>query len=147
MDKVLKKLGYREQTRVLIMNAPQELLGEIRPLLKETPHEEIKGQYEFILFFARALAEVHSARESLAEVIEPEGRLWICYPKKSSKKLKSDLSRDILWDAFGAFGFEPVSNYAIDEDWSSVRFRPVDEIKSLKRRNAATEKGRQRSKE
>ncbi len=147
MDRVLKKLGYKGQERVLIMNAPEEILQAMEGLLPAAPDRAVQGRYQFILFFAASLLEVQKARASLAEASEPQGHLWIAYPKKSSRRIRSDLSRDILWDALAEFGFEPVSNIAIDEDWSSVRFRPVEEIRSFRRKTAATAKGKERIKE
>jgi hypothetical protein len=57
--------------------------------------------------------------------------VWFAYPKQSSKKYVSEIDRDHGWAKLGAAGFEPVRMVAIDEDWSAVRFRRVDYIKTL----------------
>jgi hypothetical protein len=55
---------------------------------------------------------------------------WISFPKKSSK-IKSDISRDILAAMVqNATQFRPVSNVAIDDDWSALRFRHQDKVKT-----------------
>jgi len=56
--------------------------------------------------------------------------VWFTYPKGSSKKLKCDFNRDTGWDALKAAGFETVRAVAIDEDWTGLRFRCVEFIKS-----------------
>jgi len=144
MEQILKKLGYKEQERILLIHAPEDLKEDLVAAFHTQPAEEILEDQEFVLFFARELKEVRTAAERLAASIAPQGRLWIAYPKKSGKKYESDLSRDILWDAFKDYSFEPVSNFAIDADWSAIRFRPVSEIPSMKRKKAATEEGKSR---
>lgn len=74
------------------------------------------------------------------------GRIWLCYPKGTSKKYKSDINREKTWEAFEPFDFEPVTQVAIDEDWSAMRSKHVDEIANMKRKTAASEKGRERVK-
>lgn len=144
MEKALKKLGYKAQERVLLVNAPDDLKENLLAVFQSPPSEEIVEDQEFILFFARELKEVREEVSSLAKSLRPQGRLWIAYPKKSSKRYQSDLSRDILWDAFAEYSMEPVSNFAVDADWSAIRFRPVSEIPSMKRKNAATKEGKTR---
>ena len=63
--------------------------------------------------------------------------VWFCYPKKSSKAYSSDLSRDHGFYALGTVGFEPVSSVSIDENWTALRFRRVEFIKSLLRKGGA----------
>ena len=144
MEKVLKKLGYKEAVRTLLMNAPRGLADELLPLLGEQVDGQINGSYDFAMVFVQSMAQWMPLRGELVAAMAVQGRLWLCYPKKTSKKYKSDLSRDILWPTLGEFDYEPVSQYAVDEDWSAMRFRPVDEIKRLQRSKATSEKARQR---
>ena len=55
------------------------------------------------------------------------------YPKGTSKKYKCEFNRDSGWPALGAGGYEPVRMVAIDEDWSALRFRKAEKIKSMTR--------------
>lgn len=144
MEQALKKLGYQAQPEVLVLNAPKGIQEALLPLLAEPADGSIQGSYDFLLAFVTTLDEIRAIKADLAAALRPQGRLWICYPKRTSKNYMSDLSRDILWPEFGEFNFEPVSQFAIDPDWSAMRFRPVDEIKSLKRKSASSEKGSQR---
>ena len=57
------------------------------------------------------------------------GLLWFSYPKKSSK-VETDITRDVGWDALGSTGLRPVTQVAIDDTWSALRFRPVVDVKS-----------------
>jgi hypothetical protein len=57
--------------------------------------------------------------------------VWISYPKKSSR-VGSDLSREVVWAAMEGTGWRTVSQIAIDEVWSALRFRPTQDVKSRK---------------
>jgi hypothetical protein len=104
----------------------------------------IKGKYDFIIAFAKDLQEMKKFVKDVTAAIEKDGYLWICYPKGSSKKYKSDINRTKLLEVFGPFNFEGVTQISIDDDWSTVRVRPVDEIRTMKRTWAMSEKGKER---
>lgn len=136
METVLKKLGYKEGQSVAVVNLPEDLTVDIIEYLtaqgalsEEKLHRDLSQKVDFVLFGALSAKELEGQEKALAQSILPEGRLWILYPKKSSKKYKSDLSRDLLWDLLGSFDFEPVSQFAVNEDFSAIRFRPFTEIK------------------
>ena len=38
---------------------------------------------------------------------------------------RADLNRDTLWPVLGEYGMRPVSQVAVDEVWSALRFRPL----------------------
>jgi hypothetical protein len=78
-------------------------------------------------------AEVDAIAGSIANVAEGDAIIWFAYPKGSSKRYKSEINRDSGWQALGAAGFEGVRMVAIDEDWSAVRFRRVEFIKTMNR--------------
>ena len=101
-----------------------------------------------MLGFAQQVKDINNLMEQLGPLLTPEDPvLWIAYPKKSSKKYKSDLSRDHGWEAVGEAGFEGVRQIAIDSDWSALRFRKVAFIKTMKRNSkwAMTAQGKERT--
>ena len=140
---VLKKLQLKDQNPLLIMNAPAEyklVLASVSVHYDLTP----KQKYSFIQLFVRSKVEIEHDAEQVIYALDGDGMLWVAYPKKSSKKYTSDISRDSGWEIFGKHSFEPVRQIAIDEDWSALRFRNVDYIKDLKRRSALSQKGQDR---
>lgn len=145
MNPILKKLGLTTQTPIAILNAPEEF----NPIMSEIEaeiHTDLKGQYKFIQIFAKNLAEAQAHAEAAVKALDGDGHLWLCYPKGTSKKYKSDLNRNTGWGIFSPYEFEPVTQVAIDDDWSAMRFRHVDNIKTLTRKTASTEKGKERIK-
>jgi hypothetical protein len=70
----------------------------------------------------------------------------MCYPKGTSKTYQSDFNRDTGWEIMGRYDMEAIRQVAIDEDWSAIRFRKADYIKSLTRKFAAlSEKGKKKA--
>jgi len=57
------------------------------------------------------------------QALKPGGLLWFAYRKKSSK-VKTDISRDIIWEGLMSIGIHPVTLISIDDTWSALRFRP-----------------------
>nr|WP_246879996.1 DUF3052 domain-containing protein [Bacillus suaedae] len=138
-------MQLKDQSKpVLIINGPKEYDETIT--FEAEVHKEVRlDSYPFVQVFGSSNEEIQShAREGL-KVLEEDGLLWLCYPKKSSKKYKgSNCSRETVAGLLADEGFEPVRQIAIDEDWSALRFRPVDKIKKMTRKNAVTEKGKER---
>ena len=62
-----------------------------------------------------------------------DGILWFCYPKKTSKKYRTDLDRDHGWKSLNDSGLFGVRMVSIDDDWSAFRFRNAKFIKSFKK--------------
>ncbi len=127
------------------MNAPEEY----QPVIQNIPveiHTKPQQKYRFIHLFVKTQKEVEKYAKLAVDSLDGDGHLWISYPKKSSKKYKCDISRDKGWDILGTMNFEPVTQISIDEDWSALRFRNVDYIKTMKRKFALSEKGKERIK-
>ncbi len=124
-----KKLRLHTIQKALILNAPQgylDLLGELPEGVIVS--QQAEGKFEFVHLFVKDSAEYQSLAPIALEAIEYDGLLWISYPKKSAK-IKSDLSREILWEMTKGTGIRPVTQISIDETWSALRFRPEEEVK------------------
>jgi hypothetical protein len=145
---VVKKLQFKDHGQpVLILNAPKVYQGVIASFHGEV-HREVKNEsYDFVQVFGTTNKEIQALSRGAASVLEEDGLLWLSYPKKSSKTYKgSDCSRESVAVLLADEGYEPVRQIAIDEDWSALRFRQADQIKTMTRRSAVTEKGKERIK-
>ena len=100
----------------------------------------------FVMAFATKKSEVDKFADAVAGVAADDAVIWVAYPKGTSKKYKCEFHRDNGWDRFGANGFEPVRMVAIDEDWSALRFRRVEHIKTMTRSFAISEAGAKKAK-
>ncbi len=82
-----------------------------------------------VQLFVQSKVELEKWIPAIAAILKPEGLLWIAYPKKSSG-IESDLTRDEGWRVLATFGYEPVRQVAIDDTWSSLRFRHQSQRKA-----------------
>ncbi|MCX7747730.1 MAG: DUF3052 domain-containing protein [Clostridia bacterium] len=146
MNPILKKLGLINQNPILIIKAPDEYKEIMSGIEAEVDTSPV-GQYKFIQIFAKDMDEALNLTPSASKALEEDGHIWLCYPKGASKKYKSDINREKTWEVFAPFEFEPVTQVAIDADWSAMRFKHVDKITAMKRKKAATENGKERIKE
>ena len=128
---LIKKLGIKPKHRVNILNAPEgypEEIGTRLPVdveLLTTPTST--GNFDVVLQFVHNKAEVQKDTPIAIEMVKAGGRLWLSYPKQSSK-VPTDINRDILWKIFPNSEWRPVTQISIDEVWSALRFRPKSEV-------------------
>jgi hypothetical protein len=99
---------------------------------------------EFFLAFVTKQKEVDDLTKKISPLMIDDGVLWFAYPKGSSKKYKCEFNRDNGWNELGKLGWEPVRMVAIDEDWSALRFRKAEHIKTMTRSSALSEAGKSR---
>ena len=143
MNTILKKMQYKGQTPVLIVNMPEAYAPVAKDMRAEI-HDHPKRIYAFVMIFAHTISEAKETIKKCVKGVDEDTYLWFCYPKGTSKRYFSDLSRDTAWTLFGEYDYEPVSQIAIDDDWTALRFRHVDRIKTLRRKVAASKKGQER---
>jgi hypothetical protein len=129
------KLNLKDQTEILVLNAPASFEPELATLRGVTVRRAVNDASEiaFSLAFVITQKDVDTFAKSVAKKAKGDAVVWFAYPKGSSKKYKSEINRDRGWQVLGAAGFEPVRLVAIDEDWSATRFRRVEFIKTLNR--------------
>lgn len=134
MDPLLKKLNHKPGTAVTVLGVPPEVVPVVEAWSGETKVKRRLGKGEaFVLAFVRTSAELAERAPKLVGALVDDGVLWIAYPKKSSPRYTSDLSRDDSWQPLGQAGMEPVRQVAVDADWSALRFRRAEHIGQLKR--------------
>ena len=140
MTSVFGKLNLKDQTEILVLNAPDSFEPELAALagVKIMRSAREARHVTFALAFVKTQKEVDTISKAIAKKTQGDAIIWFAYPKGTSKKYQCDFNRDSGWDAMGQAGFEPVRQVAIDEDWSALRFRRVEFIKSMTRRESST---------
>jgi hypothetical protein len=135
MASTFDKLNLKQQTRIQVLNAPESFEPELKALRGVTIQRDLKGagEIEFSLAFVTKQQEVDTLGKAIAKKAKGDAVVWFAYPKGSSKKYQSEINRDNGWQVLGDAGFEPVRMIAIDEDFSAVRFRRTEFIKTLTR--------------
>ncbi|SEL90669.1 hypothetical protein [Parapedobacter koreensis] len=150
MNTLFKKLNFKNQPTILSINHPdsfQQELNDMASVAHILTNADQVESISFMVAFVTKQTEIDRIIEQVATKLETDAVLWFCYPKGTSKKYKCDFNRDTGWASLGRYDLEPVRQVAIDEDWSALRFRNVDNIKHITRREdfALTDKAKQRT--
>ena len=137
MEQLLKKLNYKDQSPVLLLNLPAELsdfASYVQSVTELVDNLDKVEKPQFALFFVTQLSEIEVIAQMLEGRLEGDTILWFVYPKGTSKRYKCNFNRDTGWAALGKLGLESVRMVAVNEDWSALRFRRVEYIKVLTRK-------------
>ncbi len=133
MKTLLEKLNYKGQKRIAIINSGQNVklapfieLGDI----KIDQEIDQRFPYGFMIIFVRNKEDVEKYTPLVLHNLTDDGILWYCYPKKTSRNLKSDVDRDHGWEPLRDSDFFGIRLLSVDDDWSALRFRNKKYIKS-----------------
>ena len=128
MDAILKKLNFKAQARVAVLDAPPGFEPTLRLWANEVPVVSASRPDDtFVLAFVANEDRLRAALPKFAQLAERGlAVMWVAYPKGSSKTLRSDINRDSIHRIVQEYGFELNRNVALDDDWSALRFKPKD---------------------
>lgn len=151
MTPLFKKLNFKDQEQILVINASTSFETELAGIAEFTEiKKDIKKvkRIDFAIIFVLTQEQIDNSIELLFPKLNGDAVLWYCYPKGTSKKYKCDFNRDTGWKTLGNYNLEGVRQVAIDEDWSALRFRKTEYIKTLTRREsyAISKDGKERIK-
>ena len=132
MATLFEKLQIKDHQEMLVLNAPESFESELSRLPVMHIHRSFEALKEipFSLAFVTKQAEVDALAAKIAARAKGDAAVWFAYPKGRSKKYKCDFNRDTGWDLLKKAGFDTVRSIAIDEDWTGLRFRRKEFIKS-----------------
>lgn len=149
MTPLFKKLNLGEHRMLHVLNAPASFETELAALQGVDVTRQATGKVGFALAFVKTLAEVERATAQLTRNARDDAVLWMVYPKGSSRRYVCEFNQDTGWAALGHAGYEPVRMVAVDEDWSALRFRNVEHIRTMKRNpdRALSAAGRSKARE
>lgn len=89
-----KKLGIKENFRVLVLDAPAEVNIELKEALTACQLlKDVNGPVDFAMLFVKSSADLQKQFGKVARQLAPAGMLWIGWPKKASG-LPTDLNEN-----------------------------------------------------
>ena len=126
---VAAKLGIKPGHSVHLIAPPDGYEALLGTAVVDAVAGAKGGPFDAVILFipTSATLTTHSAKAIAA--LKPGGLMWLAYPKKTGA-MASDMYRERAWEAFSAFDWRPVSQIAIDDTWSALRFRPIADVKS-----------------
>jgi hypothetical protein len=116
---VVQKLQIKPNTTVWTSHADR--LGLIGPLPEGAETVDALGEATTALVFADDAASAHEVLTAHKDQLATPAIFWVAYPKAN----RADINRDTLWPILAGYGMRPVSQVAIDDVWSALRFRPL----------------------
>lgn len=131
---ILEKLQFKDEKNLLIQGLPSSVEKQftkltyaknVTPLLKSR-------KVDFVLIFALSQYQLNNVLAEVFPALHDETKLWIAYPKTASK-IASDLNRDCSWECLTKKDYECVRQVAIDNVWSGMRFKKLDQIPNKSR--------------
>ena len=83
----------------------------------------LTGPLDWVQVFAASSAELAAIVPDLISALDPNGMVWISYPKGSSGR-QADLTRDNGWEPLEGSNLKWLSLVSIDDVWSAFSLRP-----------------------
>jgi ABC-type glycerol-3-phosphate transport system substrate-binding protein len=122
-----KKLKLKEAQTIVALNTPATYPGMLGNLPKDiTIIKKIEADADQIHLFVTNKGELDKHAKAALQALSHTGIIWVAYPKKTSK-MQTDLSRDQGWEDFLAITpLQGIALIAIDDTWSAVAFRKVE---------------------
>ncbi|MBE7175397.1 MAG: YdeI/OmpD-associated family protein [Mucilaginibacter polytrichastri] len=128
MNALAKKLQLKEG-KLHLVNAPATYPERIQPFPEGVSFADIAQEKpDHIHLFVRDSDELRTLFPEVSPLLAPKTVFWVMYPKKASG-IDSDLRMIYDWPVLTENGYRPVGSAAIDENWTSLRFKPENQVK------------------
>lgn len=118
---VAEKLLVKPHTTLWASHADRVAL--VGPLPEDVNTADTPDEATTALVFADSAADLREILAAHRERLGAPAVFWVLYPKAN----KADINRDSLWPILGEYGMRPISQVAVDETWSALRFRTLKE--------------------
>ena len=98
-------------------------LDLVQPLPEDVRLVDRLEQAVIALVFADDAGSLRDMLSAHQEQLARPSVFWVVYPKAN----RTDVNRDSLWPILGEHGMRPISQVSVDEVWSALRFRPLED--------------------
>ncbi|KAA3643035.1 MAG: hypothetical protein DWQ07_21190 [Chloroflexi bacterium] len=120
---IARKMFLKDEHRLLLLHAPEgyDKILHLPPDIETSIDAE--GKFDMIQTFLSTEAALKEELPKLKAMLNPDGKLWVSYPKGTSENYASEINRDTIWPLAQEHGLEGDRMISIDDDWSSMRFK------------------------
>ena len=117
-----KKLGIKPGTKLVVVgDVPDEYKTWLGPLPgRATISGRGKQPFEAVHVFATKRAELAKHLAHLRKTLEPDGYVWISWPKKASR-VPTSITEDVIREVALPLGFVDIKVCAVSEVWSGLK--------------------------
>jgi hypothetical protein len=118
-----KKLLLKEKMQACFINTPAGFWHDFGTLPKGVALQSGGlDTCDWGLVFAKTDKELLEHGPRVINAVKADGILWVAYPKKTSGE-QTTLTRNYGWELLKEAGGEMVGTAAIDDVWTSVRWK------------------------
>ena len=133
---LLKKLGITSDSIVGV-------IGTCPPAVEIAATKDAPGHYDVLVSFVTTEAEFVSGLGAWGDAITPSGGLWVCWPKKTSRKKPEfahvDMTEDSIREHALPLGLVDNKVCAVNDDWSGLRLVWRRELRDARAKLARSE--------
>lgn len=123
MKSIIKKLGVKGKTEILLLNVPDEFDRDFHSLNDIEVYESLIQitKIDYALYFARDIDEIEKQFDALRIKLRDDATLWIAFPSDSE-----DINDVYDWKPLNRNCFEDVEDLTINKNWKAKRFRKLE---------------------
>jgi len=114
-----RKLGVKPQSNVMVQGAPDG--WQIPGLPEGASVVRTAKKADVVVAFFRHSAELSARVAKLAQVVRPNGALWLAWPRRAGGH-DSDVTDNVVRQIVLPLGLVDVKVAALDQDWSGLKF-------------------------
>ena len=116
-----KKLGIKEQTSVVAVDAPDGYRKLLEPLPAAVRFSsKIDRTVDVVHVFSTKKAELSRALAAYRKALQPDASVWVSWPKKAAK-VATDITEDVVREVALPLGFVDIKVCAVDDVWSGLK--------------------------
>ena len=116
-----KKLGIKAGSEVVPFDAPSGYRKALEPLPDGVKFgARVSAATDIVHVFATRRAELAKALKTLRAQLQPDGSVWVSWPKKAAK-VATDITEDTIRELALPLGFVDIKVCAVDERWSGLK--------------------------
>jgi hypothetical protein len=128
---LVRKLGIDVGTTVVTISAPANYAKLLGPLpMQARITSRLPKKPSFVHVFATSRDDLAGHLRKLRSAIEPDGVVWVSWPKKAAK-VKTDITEDTIREVALPIGFVDVKVCAVDETWSGLKLVIRRELRTV----------------
>ena len=116
-----KKLGYKPNFVVSLVNAPDDYESLVTPLPEGVAvNRKASPGSDLLHLFTNIRDELFRGLADYKSLIKQDGSIWVSWYKKAAK-LPTEITEDLIREAALPLGLVDVKVCAVDEKWSGLK--------------------------
>lgn len=119
---LVRKLGIKPGTKLVVVgDVPDDYKSLLGPLPERAAVSgRGKPPIEAVHIFATKRAELAKHLAHLRKTLEPDGYVWVSWPKKASR-VPTNITEDVIREVALPMGFVDIKVCAVSEVWSGLK--------------------------